>query len=179
MPPAVSHYRQNPSAAFNQYPGAHTVHQATHYPSHQNANFHSHLTAHPGFPASHQNGHSNAFSSGLTNGMLPNNFGGASAFSGTGGSGLGSQEAQMRFHQGAVLQQQQQQQQQQLQQAQELGGATTRTLNGVPSRIREVWRGNLVQEMQMIRSLVEKYPYVSMVSITRLYIKRAQLMSSM
>lgn len=86
--------------------------------------------------------------------MLPGNFGTAQAFAGTSGSGLGSQEAQMRFHQGAVLQQQQ---------AQEFGGTLARTVNGVSTRIREVWRGNLVQEMQMIRSLVEKYPYVSMV----------------
>jgi len=31
------------------------------------------------------------------------------------------------------------------------------------TRIREVWRNNLAQEMQMLRSLVEKYPYISMV----------------
>lgn len=155
MPPAVGHYRPNPSATFNQYPQQHAAHQPAHFAPHQNANFHSQLGAHA-FPAGHQNGHTNAFSSGLTNGMLPGNFGGAPAFSGTAGSGLGSQEAQMRFHGGAVLQQQQ---------GSELG-TTVRTLNGVSTRIREVWRGNLLQEMQMIRTLVEKYPYVSMVRMS-------------
>ena len=30
-------------------------------------------------------------------------------------------------------------------------------------RIREVWASNLAQEMQNLRELVEKYPYISMV----------------
>ena len=30
-------------------------------------------------------------------------------------------------------------------------------------RIRDVWRHNLAQEMQILRVLVEKYPYISMV----------------
>jgi CCR4-NOT transcription complex subunit 7/8 len=32
-------------------------------------------------------------------------------------------------------------------------------------RIREVWRANLHQEMDMLRSLIDQYPYISMVSI--------------
>ena len=31
-------------------------------------------------------------------------------------------------------------------------------------RIRDVWANNLAQEMQNLRELVERYPYVSMVS---------------
>ena len=31
-------------------------------------------------------------------------------------------------------------------------------------RIRDVWRGNLHHEMDMLRSLVSQYPYISMVS---------------
>ena len=34
----------------------------------------------------------------------------------------------------------------------------------VKSRIREVFKDNLAEEMQKLRELVEKYPYVSMVS---------------
>ena len=36
---------------------------------------------------------------------------------------------------------------------------------GVKSRIRDVWKHNLAQEMQALRALVEKYPYISMVSL--------------
>lgn len=37
-----------------------------------------------------------------------------------------------------------------------------------PSRIREVWKTNLGQEMAMIRNLIDRYPYVSMVRISTL-----------
>lgn len=39
------------------------------------------------------------------------------------------------------------------------GGAKHQT----KGRIREVWQSNLAQEMQILRSLVDKYPYISMV----------------
>lgn len=32
-------------------------------------------------------------------------------------------------------------------------------------RIREVWRNNLAQEMQILRGLVDKYPFISMVRL--------------
>lgn len=32
-------------------------------------------------------------------------------------------------------------------------------------RIREVWNSNLHQEMDVLRSLIDKYPYISMVSM--------------
>lgn len=35
---------------------------------------------------------------------------------------------------------------------------------GMGQRIREVWRGNLHQEMEILRGLVDQYPYISMVS---------------
>ncbi len=43
------------------------------------------------------------------------------------------------------------------------GTAPAAAAKGLGTRIREVWRNNLAQEMQMLRSLVEKYPYISMV----------------
>lgn len=76
------------------------------------------------------------------------NFGGA-------GAGLGSHAAQAGFHQAGI-----QQQQQQVYEA-SLSGS------GMPkrekTRIREVWKHNLAQEMALLRKLVDKYPYISMV----------------
>ena len=88
---------------------------------------------------------------------MSGNFG-AGGLAGTGGTGLASQEAQMRFAHGAAMQQQQQ--------AHEAGGMRS---VGV-TRIREVWAGNLLAEMETIRNLVNKYPYVSMVRSTRFLI---------
>lgn len=36
---------------------------------------------------------------------------------------------------------------------------------GMGQRIRDVWRTNLHQEMALLRELVQKYPYISMVSM--------------
>lgn len=78
-------------------------------------------------------------------------FGGA----GTGGTGLGSHAAQMGFAHGAALQRQE---------ANEGAGLGQPDWKGMgKSRIRDVWRGNLAQEMAVLRNLVEKYPYISMV----------------
>lgn len=76
---------------------------------------------------------------------------------GAGGTGLASREAQMGFAHGAALQQQQQAREQMRRSS---GGVSKAQLK---SRIRDVWRGNLAQEMQVLRELVEKYPYISMV----------------
>lgn len=59
----------------------------------------------------------------------------------------------MRFAHGAAMQQQQQ--------AHEAGGMRS---VGV-TRIREVWASNLHAELETIRSLVDKYPFISMVRI--------------
>jgi hypothetical protein len=40
---------------------------------------------------------------------------------------------------------------------------------GMGQRIREVWRTNLHQEMDLLRSLVDRYPYISMVSVASSY----------
>jgi len=39
---------------------------------------------------------------------------------------------------------------------------TGKTANGETLRVREVWDGNLEAELQIIRSIVEEYPYVAM-----------------
>lgn len=44
------------------------------------------------------------------------------------------------------------------------GSGAGSSKNSFKGRIRDVWRGNLAQEMQLLRSLVDKYPYISMVS---------------
>lgn len=79
------------------------------------------------------------------------NFGG-SGLGMPGGTGLASQAAQMSFAGASVHQQ---------------GHNGMGEHGGRPaankSRIREVWKGNLAEEMATLRSLVDKYPYVAMV----------------
>ena len=69
-----------------------------------------------------------------------------------------------------MQQQQQQQQHQQQQQRLQAGAGQDGTLmdgkgGATKSRMRDVWKSNLAQEMQVLRGLVEKYPYISMVSL--------------
>lgn len=77
---------------------------------------------------------------------------GASGLGMPGGTGLASQAAQMSFA-GANLQQQVH------------SGMGEQVARGVSNkgRIREVWKGNLHEEMAMLRHLVDKYPYIAMV----------------
>lgn len=83
-------------------------------------------------------------------------FGGAGAGEGT---GLASHAAQMGFARGAQMQQQQ------LHQAHDGRLALEQKAGAVKTRIRDVWKHNLAQEMAALRQLVEKYPYISMVSL--------------
>lgn len=127
------------------------------------------LGGHPGFgpgnPASNAN--INPFALAGLNGMgatgFPTTGPGGGGIPDGGGTGLGSHAAQMGFVRGAQMQQQQQQQ---LQQA-HLGHDGRLALDAkslpVKSRIRDVWKHNLAQEMHVLRGLVEKYPYISMV----------------
>ena len=159
MPPGVSgHYRPNNSNPFNGLPPGHAVHPGASHYGHQASlsGFPSHNLGGSGpptgFPAptGHQSAQVSLFGNGLaTNGL--GNFGGLGA---AGATGLASQEAQMSFARGAQLQQQSGHGQD------GVGGAIPRG----PTRIREVWKHNLAQEMAMIRNLIDRYPYVSMVS---------------
>lgn len=63
----------------------------------------------------------------------------------------------MGFQHGAELQQQQQIKEQ----IRREGGMGSK--GQIKSRIRDVWRGNFHQEMALLRMMVERYPYISMV----------------
>jgi CCR4-NOT transcription complex subunit 7/8 len=78
-------------------------------------------------------------------------FGGGAGLGMPGGTGLASQAAQMSFA-GANVQPHGHN---------GMGESGTRGAN--KGRIREVWKGNLNEEMALLRELVEKYPYISMV----------------
>jgi CCR4-NOT transcription complex subunit 7/8 len=87
-------------------------------------------------------------------GGLGGGLGAAAGIGGTGGgTGLDGQEARMRFAHGAQLQEN-----------------AVRGQDGakamVSQRIREVWKSNLYAEMDVLRSLIDQYPYISMVSMS-------------
>ncbi|KAI9830749.1 MAG: hypothetical protein M1819_005413 [Sarea resinae] len=155
MPPAVSRF--GPQSLSNPFAHLQQPH-LQHHPAHSQPPGSvglppPSLNAHPTFSPGNPNPNLNAFApSGMTNG-LAGSFSGGGGISAGGGTGLASQAAQMGFAHGAALQQQQ---------AQE--GAMARS-DGNPmakGRIRDVWKQNLAQEMQVLRGLVEKYPYISM-----------------
>ncbi len=76
---------------------------------------------------------------------------------GASGTGLGSREAVLGFQHGALLQQQQQAKEQMRR------GSAGASRAQAKSRIRDVWKGNLEQELKALRVLVDDYPYISMV----------------
>ncbi|KAI9805179.1 MAG: hypothetical protein M1825_001015 [Sarcosagium campestre] len=112
------------------------------------------LGGHPNF--GNPNSNLNLFApSGAGGGGFAGGFGGpAGPAAGGAGTGLGSHAAQMGFAHGAALQRQ------------EANGAAG--MNGLEARgmskgrIRDVWRSNLAQEMTILRSLIDQYPYISM-----------------
>lgn len=110
------------------------------------------------------------------NPFTPNNINSfnAAALNGATGfpdTGFGSQSARMGFAHGpnaaaaAALQQPQQQQHGgQVQHNALMDHPTMRTQQSNKGRIREVWKHNLEEEMAVLRDIIDKYPYVAMVS---------------
>ena len=147
--PYRPHNTSNPFAGFGQP----SIHQSSHL-QHPN-NLQHNLGGHPGFGTG-PNGGVNIFGPQTGNAGLPGAFGTGGGLGAVGGgTGLASPAAQMGFAHGAALQQQQ---------AHEAATAGTYTGKGANSRVREVWKHNLRQEMHILRQLVYKYPYISMVS---------------
>ena len=137
------------------------MHQSQHLPQQ-----HQQALQHPGFGGGTAGHNINLFgpsqSSFQSNAGIGGGLGGAGlgAAAGlqsvTGGTGLDDPQARMRFaHAG------------QLQQDAALGRGHD-GMKGQNQRIREVWRGNLHTEMELLRSLVDRYPYISMVSTSTL-----------
>jgi CCR4-NOT transcription complex subunit 7/8 len=108
------------------------------------------LGGHPGFSAVASSSSANPFGLGSTNGV------GAFGADVANGTGLASHAAQMGFVRGAQMQQQQ------LHQAQDGRLVLEGKANPIKTRIRDVWKHNLAQEMAVLRRLVERYPYISM-----------------
>jgi hypothetical protein len=141
------HQNSNPFANFPHQ----SIPQASHV-QHPGANLQHNLGGHPGFGAG-PNGGVNIFGPQTGNAGLQGAFS-AGAGLGNGGAGLASQAAQMGFAHGAALQQQH---------GHEAANANAFSSKSNNSRIREVWKHNVKQEFAVLRQLVEKYPYISMV----------------
>jgi CCR4-NOT transcription complex subunit 7/8 len=137
----------NPFAQLHQ-PG---LHSTSHIP-HQNANL-----QHPGFGGGNPNGGISIFGPQSGNAGLRGAFGEPGGLGLGGGTGLGSQAAQMGFAHGAAIQQQQ---------AHDAAIMGAHKREGQATRIREVWKDNLEEEMATLRQLVDRYPYVSMACFT-------------
>lgn len=155
MPPPVGRYGPTGLGAPYNLQQAHLQSQ---HPAHaQSANTAlppPSLGGHPGF-AGNPNTNINPFlsGSGVSNGMAGFTGGNTDG----GGTGLASHAAQMGFARGAQIQQQQ------LHQGPDGRLALDAKAGAVKSRIRDVWKHNLAHEMAVLRSLVDKYPYISMV----------------
>jgi len=151
-------------------------------PYHQQFPHGQHSTNHPP-PLSGNPGYLNPNSQGnpfSANSNLLGLAGGLNAGGGFSDTGLASHAARMGFHTGGLQQQQPQPQQQQHGaqhaqhsqhsqasqqhvQAQQGHGLVEHTNRAQKSRIREVWKHNLHEEMATLRDLVDKYPYIAMV----------------
>ncbi|KAJ5087720.1 hypothetical protein N7456_011336 [Penicillium angulare] len=154
MPPPVGRYGPSGLAAPYTLQQAHLQSQHPHPQSANSALPPPSLGGHPGF-AGNPNTNINPFAlsgAGVANGMSVAGFAGADA----GGTGLASHAAQMGFARGAQMQQQQ------LHQGHDGRLSLDPKGGAVKTRIRDVWKHNLAHEMAVLRSLVDKYPYISM-----------------
>ncbi|TVY39525.1 Poly(A) ribonuclease [Lachnellula subtilissima] len=117
------------------------------HPQHGANNMAPPLGSNPGFM--NANSMNNPFAG--ANSLGVGNFGGA-GLGMPGGTGLASQAAQMSFA-GASMQQQGHN---------GMGDPGARGQVNKGGRIREVWKGNLHEEMAILRDLVQHYPYIAM-----------------
>lgn len=158
MPPQVS--RMHPSHMSNPFVhlnAQHSIPQSSYQsqPSHLPGSFNSQ----PGFGGTAINGGISPFPSSSTYGANAFTPGASSSVFNGGaiggqGQGLASVAAQQGFARGAAMQEHS---------AHQLEAASLDNKSGANSRIRQVWRHNLEQEMAVLRQLIIKYPYVSMV----------------
>lgn len=86
------------------------------------------------------------------NSLSVGNFG-SSGLGMPGGTGLASQQAQMSFASASMQQPGHN----------GMGESGARGQGNKGGRIRDVWKGNLHEEMAILRDLVEHYPYIAMV----------------
>lgn len=140
-------HQSNPSNPYAHLPPQHTLPQY----QQQLHSIPQGAPSHSSFGSVHFNGGIGAFAPSAGGIGLQSAYGAG----GGGGSGLASEEAYRGFARGAALQQQQ---------AHQAEAAQMGVKTGMAGRIREVWATNLEQEMVLLRQLIQKYPYVSMVS---------------
>ena len=161
MPPAVSRFGpQALGTSFTHLPQSHLQHHSSqHQPPGSAGLPPPAFNSHHNFAQANANPSINPFApTGNTNGLAAG-FGAGGGLGG-GGTGLASHAAVMGFAHGAQMQQQQAQREAMRRGSGGVGGGKGQ----MKGRIRDVWRNNLAQEMQILRGLVEKYPYISMVS---------------
>ena len=159
MPQVLNRFGpQNLSNPFNHLNQAHSIHQQSQLP-HPNANPQvQNIAGHPSFTGGNQN--INVFGSSAATASLQGGFGSSTIGLEGNGIGLASHAAQLGFAHGAALEQQRN--------AENVVAASGPSLKGMGGRIRDVWRNNLAQEMQILRQLVDSYPYISMVGYVSL-----------
>jgi len=157
MPPAVGRmHASHPSNPFAHLNPAQSIPQS-HYQQHQQGQAIPQSLARPSaYAVSNPNGSISPFAQPTGSIPLQGTYPGGAIGAG-GGSGLASEAAYRGFAHGAALQQQQAHQQE----AAQLG-----LKSGAAARIRDVWAGNFEAEMVILRELITKYPYVSMVTTT-------------
>jgi CCR4-NOT transcription complex subunit 7/8 len=145
MPPPMQRFGGAPNnlaSHYQQYPTHSQAHTAGLPPPS--------LASNPGFM--NANSMSNAFSVNGNSLGLSGGFGGSSLGM-PGGTGLASQAAQMGFANAPLHQQGHG--------SMSEAGSSRSAVN--KSRIRDVWAGNLLEEIAVLRCLVDKYPFIAMV----------------